>query len=651
MTVAITPPIKIHTYTGTGTYGNPFVAFDEETIQVSLSLNTGAVIDLVYLTDFTVAILPENGGVNVVVINPAYDTTGLLLTVSRVLPLEQTTEWDNGSALDMPLQTRSFDKVVMMMQQVSAAVSSATARTNWRGVWATGVDYEVSDIIFDPVSGNLYISTVAHTSGIFATDLSGGNWFIALDTSVVADTAVNTIVAEGLGGMVWSIKSVSSPTAKSQGHLYDTTTATKTATLHSSPQLGDLVAVGDLKGTFKTNNCTIARNGGTIQGVASDYVLNKNNSRIALLCVVGGATPEWIIISETNLVEGGGGLAWKPFDTNQITVNGEGIAMDTTGGAKTITVNATPEAEETFGVADQKGTFQTNACTLAFTGIKLHGVVQTSDMVLDVKNQRVVFSYISADTGWIITELEPSALATPYNYTVPGLNLTGNVIGFDVIRKSNTEVTISKGWTLDSTGMVPLALTADTDVTLQTGANTLSHLFVCRLLNGNITAKSYASEAAAAADTATINAFRWIDYWVNTGGGSIAKAGATKDGVKWWERFSENTINSSGAVPANITTAIDISSFLPVSRVSEVLIGGLAASSAQSVSIGNVAGTASDTFMTNNVTAGAGQRFEWGYQGKAAMIQLLSSNIYWGLGGETANSNAQLAIHAVKLRR
>lgn len=180
MTVSSVLPIKYHTYTGAGVYGVTYPVLDGATIFVKLSLNTGDIADLMAVTDFTVEILPEDGGAEITVLTTDYDSTGVSLEIRRILTIEQTTEWDNGSALDMPLLTQSFDKVIMLMQQISTDLSSYTAKTNWRGLWAANQYYTLNNIV-EAANGSWYVAIIEHISNGFDSDLVAGKWFLVLD--------------------------------------------------------------------------------------------------------------------------------------------------------------------------------------------------------------------------------------------------------------------------------------------------------------------------------------------------------------------------------------------------------------------------------------------------------------------------------------
>ena len=52
--------------------------------------------------------------------------------------------------------------------------NDAVAIPDWEGTWATSTPYAVNDLVYN--AGNSYICVVAHTSGVFSSDLSSGYW-------------------------------------------------------------------------------------------------------------------------------------------------------------------------------------------------------------------------------------------------------------------------------------------------------------------------------------------------------------------------------------------------------------------------------------------------------------------------------------------
>jgi len=84
-----------------------------------------------------------------------------------------------------------------------------------------------------------------------------------------------------------------------QGYLIDTTSATHTITLPSSPSIGDSIAIKDYAGTFATNNLTIGRNGSNIQGAANDSLISSNRASLTLVYV--DSTRGWVYSKESNV--------------------------------------------------------------------------------------------------------------------------------------------------------------------------------------------------------------------------------------------------------------------------------------------------------------------------------------------------------------
>jgi hypothetical protein len=152
----------------------------------------------------------------------------------------------------------------------------------------------------------------------------------------------------------------------------------------------------------------------------------------------------------------------------------------------------------------------------------------------------------------------------------------------------------------------------------------------------------------SSADTA-ISAYRRIDYWWNTATG-VLRGGATVFGVKYWDRFADNTINAPTYPPAGITTEINLSTFIPDGFISEILYGGRSSSQNSVVALSGISGTPQTT-----LTAGPGtdaiDEFSW-FAGTTGWVQNVDEKLYWGDGNYNQSSiTVQLAIHAVKLRR
>lgn len=102
----------------------------------------------------------------------------------------------------------------------------------------------------------------------------------------------------------------------------NTTSTAWTLTLPATPSVGQAVRATDAAGTFGTNNLTVGRNGQTIDGAASDFVMNVNGWDV--LFVFTGAT--WRVIGLT---------AYKRIQRGTVQIN----SSNTSGTATVTAVN------------------------------------------------------------------------------------------------------------------------------------------------------------------------------------------------------------------------------------------------------------------------------------------------------------------------
>jgi len=79
-------------------------------------------------------------------------------------------------------------------------------------------------------------------------------------------------------------------------------------------------------------------------------------------------------------------------------VSGNGYFVNTTSGAITVTLPATPSAGDIVSIADYTNTFQTNNVTVARNGSPIGGI--SADAVLSTEGQSVTFIYVDGTEGW-----------------------------------------------------------------------------------------------------------------------------------------------------------------------------------------------------------------------------------------------------------
>jgi hypothetical protein len=79
-------------------------------------------------------------------------------------------------------------------------------------------------------------------------------------------------------------------------------------------------------------------------------------------------------------------------------VSGNGYFVNTTSGAITVTLPASPSAGDIVSIADYTNTFQTNNVTVARNGSLIGGI--SADAILSTEGQSVTFIYVDGTEGW-----------------------------------------------------------------------------------------------------------------------------------------------------------------------------------------------------------------------------------------------------------
>jgi len=105
------------------------------------------------------------------------------------------------------------------------------------------------------------------------------------------------------------------------------------------------------------------------------------------------------------------GLTWLEKITTYTAVENEGILADTTGGAWTLTLPATPTVGFTVGICDAKSNFATAALTIARNGSKIMSLEE--NLIANVDDASFLLIYTGATVGWKIDTYLPTADSVP----------------------------------------------------------------------------------------------------------------------------------------------------------------------------------------------------------------------------------------------
>jgi hypothetical protein len=92
--------------------------------------------------------------------------------------------------------------------------------------------------------------------------------------------------------------------------------------------------------------------------------------------------------------------AWATKTANYTAVAGDQINANTTGGAFTVTLPATPDDYTTVTLADHAGTWATNNLTVGRNGSNING--EAADLTCDVSAKQILLRYEGATIGWRI---------------------------------------------------------------------------------------------------------------------------------------------------------------------------------------------------------------------------------------------------------
>jgi len=93
-------------------------------------------------------------------------------------------------------------------------------------------------------------------------------------------------------------------------------------------------------------------------------------------------------------------------------VSGNGYFVNTTSGAVTVTMPATPSAGDIIGIKDYAGTFATNNVTVGRNGSNFDGVA--TDPILSTDQLSVFFVYVDGTQGWKATQSDSAGYGSLY---------------------------------------------------------------------------------------------------------------------------------------------------------------------------------------------------------------------------------------------
>lgn len=177
----------------TSVFTYSFICDAASTLQV-IYTDTAGVQTTLTSSQYNVALnAPAAGSLHSVGGTVTYPTSGpaiangTTLTISRTVPLVQSTSVSNQGDFYPTVVETALDNLCLEIQQVSGRTGQN------RGTWTTGIAYNFGDVVIDGANGantlNYYMCAIANTSGVWATDLAAGDWSLAINVAGIIASA------------------------------------------------------------------------------------------------------------------------------------------------------------------------------------------------------------------------------------------------------------------------------------------------------------------------------------------------------------------------------------------------------------------------------------------------------------------------------
>ena len=131
------------------------------------------------------------------------------------------------------------------------------------------------------------------------------------------------------------------------------------------------------------------------------------SSSYTLVLPTATGTADQILVTDgsgnLSFTDNSGGTSWQAVKTADFTaVAGEGYFVNTTSGAITVTLPASPTLGDEVTIVDYAGTFDTNNCTVNRNSEKIAG--DTADLTVSVERAGLTLAYTDGTQGWLLKD-------------------------------------------------------------------------------------------------------------------------------------------------------------------------------------------------------------------------------------------------------
>ena len=142
----------------------------------------------------------------------------------------------------------------------------------------------------------------------------------------------------------------------------------------------------------------------TFVSISVSANVNSGNVLATGLASVSGNVAGAYFIGNGSQLTGisGSGMSWVIANSNATMSTNSGYFVDTTGGAKTMTLPTSVTIGDTVRINDLAGTFGANNLTVARNGSNIQGVAD--DLVVSVNQSSFGLVYSNGTYGWKLLE-------------------------------------------------------------------------------------------------------------------------------------------------------------------------------------------------------------------------------------------------------